>query len=52
MAASIRIGAVSYLNAKPLYYPAQRALPPRLSSAWTCPADWPIDWREATSMSP
>ena len=43
MAASMRIGAVNYLNSKPLVCGLQR-LRRMPGLRMTCPADWPIRW--------
>ena len=42
-AAPIRVGAVSYLNAKPLYYRLEE-FAPGSSCRWTCRAAWPTGW--------
>ena len=39
----IRVGAVSYLNAKPLYY-RLCDLPRMCGCRWTSPAGWPSNW--------
>jgi len=41
MSAPVRVGVVSYLNAKPLYFRLENRLP-RCRSRWTCRAGWPI----------
>ena len=49
MSAPIRVGAVSYLNAKPLYYRLDGVRCPACAWRWTCPAGWPTGWRRASS---
>ena len=41
MFAPIRVGAVSYLNAKPLYYRLEE-FAPEIGSRWITRAFWPI----------
>ena len=47
MPAPIRVGAVSYLNAKPLYYRLDE-FAPGSAWRWTCRAGWPTGWRRAS----
>ncbi len=49
MAAPIRIGAVSYLNARPLYHRLCE-FAPISACRWMCPAGLPSSLRAATWM--
>ncbi len=51
MSAPVRVGVVSFLNAKPLYYRLAEASP-RCRSRWTCRAGWPIGYVGGISMLP
>ena len=52
MTTPIRIGAVSYLNAKPLYLWSLRFCTGCRDCRWMCRAGWPRNWRPVSWMSP
>ena len=51
MATPIRVGAVSYLNAKPLYYRLCEYRARRPAVRWTCRAGWPSSLPTGSSTS-
>ena len=48
MSSPVRVGAVSYLNAKPLYY-SLCELCPGIELTMEVPSRWPGNWRPGSS---